>query len=97
VQRPPRPDAPLDGAADAIVLEAVGVQPLEVAQQRDRLDGGVVGQDREQIALPDLGERIGDGAPALGPPLRGRTRIGVEAPGGALGSKPARAAATRWV
>ena len=55
-----------------------------MAQERDRLHRGVALQDRQHHRLPDLGERVGDGAAALSAPLRGETGVALEATGGAL-------------
>jgi hypothetical protein len=38
---------------DAVVGKAIGIAPLQVAQQRHRPHGGVVVEDRQQFALPD--------------------------------------------
>ena len=53
------------GAPDAVVSEALGMQQLQVTQQRHRLDRGLALEDRQQILFPDLGQRVGDGAAAL--------------------------------
>jgi len=84
LQRAPCAHPALERAADAVVGEAVGIEPLQVAQQRHRLHGGVVVEDRQQLALPDLGERIRHGAPAPRAFLGRQTAAGLDPARGAL-------------
>ena len=62
VQRPPVPNPTFPeiagGAPDAVVSEALGMQLLQVTQQRHRLDRGLALEDRQQILFPDLGQRV---------------------------------------
>ena len=64
--------------------KASGITHLQMAQQRDRLNGGVALEDRQQHRLPDRRERIGNGAPALGLALGGQARIGLDPAAGAF-------------
>jgi hypothetical protein len=84
VQRPPVADPPLQRPADTVVGEGIGVGKLQMAQERHRLHGGVALKDRQQHLLPHRGERIGHGAPTLGPALGRQAVIGVDAASGAL-------------
>ena len=97
MERAPVAHPALERAPDAVVGERLGVRHLEMMQQRDRLHGGVALEDRHQHRLPHPGKRIRDGATALGSAPGRQTRFGVDPTGGALGSKPARAAARRWL
>ena len=78
VQRAPVAHPPLQRPPDAVVGEGVGIGHLQMAQERDRLHGGVALQDRQQHRLPHRGERIGNGAAALGLALRRQAGIGVD-------------------
>ena len=84
MQRAPVAHPPLQRPADAVVGEGVGIGHLQMAQERDRLHGGVALEDRQQHRLPHRGERIGNGAPALGLALGRQAGIGVDAASGAL-------------
>ena len=89
VQRAPVAHPPLQRPADAVVGEGVGVGHLQMAQQRHRLHGGIALQDRQQHRFPDRGQRIGDGAPALGLALGRQARIRVDpAPGAFAEPRP---------
>lgn len=69
MQGPPLTHPALQGPPDAIVGEALRAGHLQMTQKRHRLNGRIAFQDRHQIALPDLGEGVGNRAAALGPPL----------------------------
>jgi hypothetical protein len=84
VQGAPVAHPPLQGPPDVVVGEGVRVGHLQVAQQGDGLHRRVVLEDRPQQRLPDRGERVGDGAAALGPALGGQAGIGLDPAGGAL-------------
>ncbi len=63
MQRPPVADPAFPkiaggGAPDAVVGEALGMQQLQVTQQRHCLDRGLALEDRQQILFPDLGQRV---------------------------------------
>jgi hypothetical protein len=47
VQRPPVSNPTFQGAPDAVVSEALGMQQLQVTQQRHRLDRGLALEDRQ--------------------------------------------------
>jgi len=94
------------GAPDAVVSEALGMQQLQVTQQRHRLDCGLALEDRQQILFPDLGQRVrakvfGNGRPRS--TLRCDGRRGstsmrrLPSPWAVRSLKPARAAAVRWL
>ena len=84
VQRAPVAHPPFQRPPDPVVGERLGVRHLQMAQERDRLHGGVALEDRQHHRLPHRGEGVGDGAAALGTPLRGKTGVGLEAASGAF-------------
>ena len=63
VARPPRLDAPLE-RAELAIGEPPGVLALELPEQGQRLQPGVEGQSLDD-AGPDVGERVGVGAPGV--------------------------------
>jgi hypothetical protein len=56
-QRPPRPDAPFQRAPHA--RADLGVAPPHLGQNRDGTQAGRRLQDRHDLGVPDLGQRIG--------------------------------------
>ena len=84
MQRAPVAHAAFQRSPDAIVREGVRIGHLQMTQKRDRLNGRIVLEDRQQHRLPDRLERIGDGAAALGLALGGKARIGLDPAPGAL-------------
>src|SRR3712207_1986294 len=57
---------------------------LQMAQEGDGEDVGILLEDRQQQRLPDDGERIGDGAAAPGLARGRQAGGGLDTPGGAL-------------
>ena len=72
-QRPPTPHAPLQRAPDAGA--DLGVAPPELFEDRNGADAGGHLQDRDDLAIPNIGKRVGP-APATRRLLLGwQTRI----------------------
>jgi hypothetical protein len=88
VQGAPVAHPPLQGPPHAVVREGVRVGHLQVAQQGVGLHRRVVLQDRQQQRLPDRGQRVGDGAAALGQALGWQAGIGLDPAGGGLTEAP---------
>jgi len=58
----PGADATLQGAAQAVPV-AIGMTALHLLQQRHRPHAGTTGQQRQDVALPQPAQRIGDLSP----------------------------------
>ena len=84
VERSPISHATLQRAPDAVVGEGIRIGHLQMAQERDRLHGGIGLQDRQQHRLPDRLDRIGNGTATLRLALRRQARIDVDPASGAL-------------
>jgi hypothetical protein len=80
-ERPPVPDPALQGAQHAV--EAAGVEVLQVLEDGGGEQARVGGQERHDLGLPDVGERVGPRAPPAARRLGGQDRVGLEAAGGA--------------
>ncbi len=78
VKRAPVTHAALQRAPDAVVGKGIRIGYLKMAQERDRLHGGVVLQDRQQRQLPNRGERIGNGTTTLRLALGRQTGTGLD-------------------
>ncbi|CAE6868974.1 hypothetical protein R69658_08034 [Paraburkholderia aspalathi] len=94
-ERTPLADMPLKRAPHA-VGETIGMVFLQFTQQGDRLELRHTAQQRDNFALPDVGERIRPGAPIAAGLLRRQSGVVLDTPCRALTHAGLRGSELLW-